>query len=298
MNSMNLRTLRQDAIRRLRSAGIENAELDVRVLLAHALQWEPARVLAASEEPVGPAARSRFADAVERRAAGEPVARIVGVKEFWSRVFSVSPDVLVPRPETETVVEAALQALPDRDAALRVLDLGVGSGALLAAVLLELPQAHGVGVDRSAGALKIARTNFEALGLGSRASLVLGDWSAALGAAFDLVVANPPYVTSGEIAALSREVREHDPVQALDGGVDGLAAYRAIVPELARLLVPGGVAILELGAGQEGEVAALARSAHLLVNEPARCDLSGRPRALVVRVVERKKTLGSGAEPH
>jgi release factor glutamine methyltransferase len=298
MSSMNLRTLRQDAIRRLRSAGIESAELDVRVLLAHALQWEPARVLAASEEPVGAKARSRFADAVARRAAGEPVARIVGVKEFWSRVFSVSPDVLVPRPETETVVEAALQALPNRDAALRVLDLGVGSGALLAAVLLELPQAHGVGVDRSAGALKIARANFEALGLGLRASLVLGDWSAALGAAFDLVVANPPYVTSGEIAALSREVREHDPVQALDGGVDGLAAYRAIVPELARLLVPGGVAILELGAGQEGEVAALARRAHLLVNEPARCDLSGRPRALVVRAVERKKTLGSGAEPH
>jgi release factor glutamine methyltransferase len=267
----------------LRSAGIESAELDVRVLLAHAIGWEPARLFAAAHEAVDGTAHSRFSDAIARRAAGEPVARIVGKKEFWSRAFSVSPDVLVPRPETETLVEAALRALPRRDAVLRVLDLGVGSGALLAALLLEFPRAQGVGIDRSLGALKMARVNLGSLGLAERAEFVLGDWASAVGAVFDLIVTNPPYVRTEDVSELSRDVREHDPVIALDGGVDGLSAYRAIVPDLQRLLAPEGVAVVELGAGQEGEVAALARSAHLLVNESACYDLSGHPRALVVR---------------
>jgi release factor glutamine methyltransferase len=144
----------------------------------------------------------------------------------------------------------------------------------------------------------VARANFDALGLAARSTLVRGDWSSAIGATFDLVVANPPYVASGEIDALPRDVRDHDPRLAIDGGADGLDAYRAIVSELPRLLAPTGVAVLELGIGQEGAVAALARSARLLVNEPAHRDLSGRPRALVVRADGRKKTLGSRREPH
>jgi release factor glutamine methyltransferase len=294
---MDVRALRQHTVERLQSAGIESAALDARVLITHALGWDPARVLAA-EETVDAACRSRLEEWVARRLAGEPVARIVGKKEFWSRAFALSPDVLVPRPETETLVEAALSVLPNRSAAWRILDLGVGSGALLAALLLELPQASGVGVDRSPGAISIARENLHALGLGTRTSLVLGDWAAALVGPFDLIVTNPPYVASGDIAALPREVREHDPISALDGGADGLAAYREIVSQLPRLLAEGGVAVMELGAGQEARVAALARSAHLLVNEPARCDLSGLPRALVIHAVGPKKTLGGRPEPH
>jgi release factor glutamine methyltransferase len=294
---MDVQALRRDTAKRLQSAGIESAELDARVLITHALGWDPARVLAA-EETVDAACHSRREEWIARRLAGEPVARIVGKKEFWSRAFALSPDVLVPRPETETVVEAALGALPNRSAAWRILDLGVGSGALLAALLLELPQARGVGVDRSPGAIDTALENLRALGLGTRASLVLGDWAAGLAGPFDLIVTNPPYVASGDIAALPREVREHDPIWALDGGADGLAAYREIVSQLPRLLATGGVAVLELGIGQEAQVAALARSARLLVNESARRDLSGLPRALVIHAGGHKKTLGGRPEPH
>jgi release factor glutamine methyltransferase len=254
-------------------------------------------VLAASET-VDPASCSRIEDWVGRRLAGEPVARIVGEKEFWSHAFALSPEVLVPRPETETLVEAALRSLPSRGASLRILDLGVGSGVLLAALLLELPSAHGVGVDRSPGALAVARENLKTLGLGARSGFVLGNWASALAGPFDLVVANPPYVASAEVESLPREVRDHDPIAALDGGSDGLAAYREIVSQLPGLLSASGLAVLELGAGQEAEVAALARSAQLLVNEPARCDLSGMPRALVIRADGQKKTLGARPEPH
>ena len=294
---MDVRALRRYTAERLQSAGIESAELDARVLITHALGWDPARVLTA-EETVDAACRSRLEEWVARRLAGEPVARIVGKKEFWSRAFALSPDVLVPRAETETLVDAALSVLPNRSTEWRILDLGVGSGALLAALLLELPQASGVGVDRSPGAIRIAGENLHALGLGTRTSLVLSDWAAALVGPFDLVVTNPPYVASGDIAALPREVREHDPISALDGGADGLAAYREIVSQLPRLLADGGAAVMELGVGQEAQVAALARSAHLLVNEPARCDLSGLPRALVIHAVGGKKTLGGRPEPH
>jgi release factor glutamine methyltransferase len=294
---MDARALRRHAAERLRSAGIENAELDARVLIAHALGLDTAQVLAA-EGTVDGAGSSRLEECLARRLAGEPVARIVGKKEFWSRAFALSPEVLVPRPETETLVEAALGALPSRTAAWRILDLGVGSGALLAALLLELPQASGVGVDRSPGAISIARKNLQSLGLGARAALVRGDWAAALVGPFDLIVTNPPYVASGDMAALPREVRDHDPIFALDGGADGLAAYREIVSQLPRLLAAGGVAVMELGPGQEAQVAALARSTHLLVNEPAHRDLSGLPRALVIHADGHKKTLGGRPEPH
>ncbi|MEX0590718.1 MAG: peptide chain release factor N(5)-glutamine methyltransferase [Xanthobacteraceae bacterium] len=278
--------LRRRAVDTLRSAGVEGAELDARVLLAHALKIDAAQVLGAPDTQVDAAAQARLADAIARRVAGEPAARILGVKEFWSCAFALSPDVLVPRPETETLVEAALLAKPDRDTELRVLDLGVGSGALLAAILLERPRATGIGVDASSAALEFARMNLDALGLGPRAQFVRGDWGAALFGKFDLVVVNPPYIPSHVIAALPHEVREHDPRLALDGGADGLASYRAIVTSLPRFLAPDGVAVLELGDGQEQAVATLARSAHLVVNGPAQCDLSGKARALVLRIGE------------
>lgn len=290
--------LYRSAVTRLRAAGIDNAPLDARVLLAHALGLDAARLISASDEVVSAEAQARFNEAIARRAAHEPVAHITGVKEFWSRPFAVSRDVLVPRPESETLIEAALGAKPDREAALRVLDLGVGSGALLAALLAERPNAAGVGVDRSMRALALARFNLDALGVGDRAHLVCGNWTGALSGPFDIIVSNPPYIATKNMATLPPEVRDHDPGAALDGGEDGLSAYRAILSGLGRLFAPDGVAILELGDGQEQAVAELARQAHILVNGSAIRDLAGRPRALVLGSGGHKKTLGDGREPH
>jgi release factor glutamine methyltransferase len=274
--------LYRGAVAALREAGIESAALDARVLLADALGIDGAELIALSDKPVHDDARSRFEALLKRRVNGEPVARILGKKEFWSREFSLSPATLVPRPETETLIEAALAERPDKQALLRVLDLGTGSGILLAALLLEYPKSFGVGIDREPEAARTARSNLALLGIAHRARIVCGDWAKAIGVQFDLVVSNPPYIASGDIAGLGREVWAHDPLRALDGGRDGLESYRAIVADLPRLLVPGGIAILELGAGQEPAVADLARHAQLTVNGPARCDLSGHPRALVL----------------
>lgn len=290
--------LRRRAAATLRANGIESAEIDARVLLAHVLGIDALQLLAAEDEPVGRAEQTRYAGLIARRLAGEPVARITGVKEFWSLPFALSPDVLVPRPETETVVEAALSAKPERDAALRVLDLGVGSGALLGAILFERPHALGVGVDRSLGALRTARANLDAIGVAARTHFVCGSWSDPLALRFDLVVANPPYIPTAACDRLPVEVRDHDPIAALDGGVDGLGAYRAIVAALPGLLTTDGVAVLELGDGQERPVAELARHAQLHVNGPARCDLAGRRRALILNAAEPKKTLGRTREAH
>lgn len=282
-NAMSVGMLRRAVAARLRDAGIDSAELDARVLLAYALSREAVQLMAASDERATAAGIERVDELVRRRLAGEPVARIVGYREFWSREFRLGSATLVPRPESETVVEAALAAFPDRDVEFRMLDLGVGSGALLAAILLERPRATGVGVDRKAGALAVARANLVALGLSARATLLCGDWTAALGARFDLVVANPPYIVTADLAELSLEVRENDPIFALDGGPDGLAAYRAIIADLPRILAPSAVAVLELGQGQEAAVAALASAAGCIVGGPARRDLSGVSRALVLR---------------
>jgi len=274
--------LYRGAVAVLREAGVESAALDVRVLLAHALGVDGGELIALSDKAVPDNVRVRFKALLKRRVNGEPVARILGTKEFWSREFSLSPGTLVPRPETETLIEAALEAKPDKNAALRILDLGTGSGILIAALLLEYPKAFGVGVERDPEAAGTARSNLAALGIAHRARLVCGDWASAIAAQFDLVVSNPPYIASGDIGRLPVEVRLHDPLQALDGGRDGLESYRVIVAELHRLLAVDGLAILELGAGQEPAVADLARHAQLRVNGSARCDLSGHPRALVL----------------
>ena len=220
-----------------------------------------------------------------RRLAREPVARIVGRKEFWGLPLKLNAHTLVPRPETETVVEAALAAL-DRGGArtrtLRILDLGTGSGALLLALLSELPAAVGVGTDISAEALACARDNAAALGLAQRASFVACDYGAALAGPFDLIVSNPPYIAHGDIAALAPEVSEFDPLRALDGGIDGLDGYRAIAADAPRLLAPNGSLVVELGAGQADAVISLMRGAGLVPTEPPRPDLAGIARALVL----------------
>lgn len=269
------------ATRRLREAGLAEPRAEARLLLRHASGWSRERLLTepTTELPAEPAAR--FEQLVEARAARVPAAYLLGQREFWSRPIAVGPGVLVPRPETETLIEAALEAFPDQSAALRILDLGTGSGCLLVALLDLYPRAWAVGVDRSAEALGWARANLDRHALAGRAALLRGDWAGALAGPFELVVANPPYVATTELAGLEPEVARHEPRAALDGGPDGLAAYRAILPDLARLLAPAGVACLELGRGQDHPLLALAASLGLAAS--LRADLAGIPRCLVAR---------------
>lgn len=269
------------AAARLAAAGVETPALDARVLAAEAFAMTQAGLLAGAASQASAAGRARLEAAVERRVAGEPTARILGRREFWGLDFALSPETLVPRPDSETLVEAALEAVRGRDRPLRLLDLGTGSGCLLLALLSELPGAWGLGVDRSPAAAATARANAASLGLEHRAAFMVGDWAAALGGRFDLVVSNPPYVATPDLAGLSREVRLHDPARALDGGADGLAAYRDVLRALPALLAGTGAAVLELGAGQRADVEAIAR-AEGLSPMGGREDLSGVCRALII----------------
>ncbi|TDT91205.1 release factor glutamine methyltransferase [Azorhizobium sp. AG788] len=275
--------LRRQLATRFSAAGIDSPDLDAALLIAHALGLTTADVRLRGADPVAPEALPRIEAYAAQRLAGMPVARLVGEKEFWSLSFALSPETLVPRPDTETVVEAALATIADRAAPLRILDLGTGSGAILAALLVELPGATGIGVDQSEGAARTARDNLARAGLQGRGTVIVGDWASALGGGFDLVVSNPPYIPSIDIVGLAIEVRENDPLAALDGGTDGLSSYRIIAAEAPRLLKAGGHLVLELGIGQEAEVAALAGAAGLAITGPARRDLGGIPRALVAR---------------
>ena len=221
--------------------------------------------------------------AMTRRLKREPVSRILGRKEFWSLTLDVSPDVLVPRPDTETIVEAALEFVVSgglRLEKLRILDIGTGSGALLLALLQELPNAFGVGTDISAAALDVARGNAERLGFASRCSLVACSIADGLQGRFDLIVSNPPYIARGAIASLDLEVRDYDPRLALDGGTDGLDAYRAIAAAAPALLAPGGRLVVELGIGQGDAVGTLFEASGLAIRS-IKDDLGGIPRALV-----------------
>ncbi len=274
----------RDAARILAAAGIPDAGTDARILLLAATGLDRVALIRDPDLPVAPEAASRFAGWIDRRAAREPVSRILGRRAFWGLDLAVTPDVLDPRPDTETLVEAVLDALgPRRREPLRLLDLGTGSGAILCALLSELPAATGVAVDRSARACAVARRNLAALGLAPRSLVLQGDWASALAPGrFDAVVSNPPYIESAAIPALDRDVREHDPLSALDGGPDGLACYRILAADLPRLMAPGGVAALEIGQGQDGDVADLLRAAGLAAIA-VRPDLAGIGRVVVGR---------------
>jgi release factor glutamine methyltransferase len=251
---------------RFRAGGIDSADLDARLLVGHALGLDHAGLMREGERPLGRADFAGIEALAARRLAGEPVARITGVKEFWGLPFQVTPAVLVPRPDTETVVETALARL-DRDGArsrrLRIADLGTGSGVILVALLHELPDAFGIGTDCDPAALATARANAGRLGVAARTAFVACDFGAALAGGLDLVVANPPYIATDEIAALAPEVRDFDPRGALDGGPDGLAAYRAMVADAGRLLAPRAHLVMEVGAGQADAVSALVAAAGL-----------------------------------
>ena len=260
-------------------AEVEGAPREARLLLAHALGLSLSDLLRDRNVVVGSA---RFAEALRRRAAREPMALILGRQGFWTLDLAVSPDTLIPRADSESLIEAALLHRPDRAAVRRVLDLGTGTGCLLLAALSEFPRAWGLGVELSPAAARLARDNAVRCGLAHRASLLCASWADALGpGGFDLVLSNPPYVAAGDIAGLMPEVARHEPRRALDGGADGLGCYRGIVAALPGLLAPGGVAVLELGAGQEAAVRGLAADAGL-AHRATHPDLGGTPRALVL----------------
>lgn len=269
----------------LTSAGIDDAALDARILLCAALGVDHTGLIKHAARPLTADEAERLDRYVQRRLAGEPVARILGIREFWGLPFHLSQATLVPRPDTETVVERALEIYRERPASAppRIVDIGVGSGAILLALLHEIPGAFGVGTDLNLDALRTARHNAAALGLSDRAAFLACSYVDALAGPFDLIVSNPPYIRSAEIATLSREVREHDPHLALDGGRDGFDAYRALIPQAAVRLAPGGALIVEAGAGQAGEIETLMRAAALRIERPPKADLAGIPRAVSAR---------------
>jgi release factor glutamine methyltransferase len=276
-------TARRGLAERFRNSAIETAELDARLLTGEVLGLDLTGLITAAKRTLTADESDRLESLARRRLAGEPVARLLGHKEFWGLSLRLSPATLVPRADTETVVELALDTLrasgaPDRR--LRVADLGTGSGAILLALLSELPQARGIGTDISAEALQTAETNAARAGLSDRASFISCDYASGLSGAFDLIVSNPPYIRSAEIAGLAAEVREHDPLAALDGGPDGLDAYRALIPQAACLLAPGAALVVETGLGQSADIEALMKAAGLTCGRPPKADLAGIRRAV------------------
>lgn len=271
-----------EARARLRAAGIDTADLDARLLVASLLGLSATRLIVDGDRPVGEPDAGRVAAAVVRRADGEPVGRILGVREFWGIPFRLNEATLEPRPDSETIVEAALAACGPPDRPLSILDLGTGTGCLLVALLTERPAACGLGVDLSARALAAARDNAAAAGVGDRALFVRADLGRPVATGLDLVVSNPPYIPSAEIDGLDREVRLHDPRLALDGGADGLDPYRRLLGWVGGALRPGGAVVLEIAPEAATAVSRLAEAAGLTVRE-VRPDLAGRPRAVVLR---------------
>ena len=279
---MRIGDLLKDGAARLAKVGIDGAAREVRLLLQAAAGIPISTQIAFPERTIAADAAERFDELLERRARREPMAHILGRREFWSLAFKVTADTLDPRPDSESLVQAVLDQVPDRSAALRLADFGTGTGCLLLALLHELPNATGVGVDVSAAALAVAAENADALGLAPRASFRRGIWDDGLDPGFDIVLSNPPYIPSGDIAGLQPEVASFEPRLALDGGSDGLDAYRRLGPAAMRLLVPGGLAAFEIGIGQGDSVRGIMAAAGLRHIATAR-DLAAVERCVLFR---------------
>lgn len=276
--------LLRDTAVALTAAGIDNVRFEARLLLGRATGLTIEQLISRGPDPAPAAAAATLRELTGRRVRREPMAYILGEREFWGLPFKVSPAVLIPRPDSETVIETVLDLFPDRSRKLRILDLGLGSGCLLLTLLREYPQARGVGIDASEAALAVAQANAESLGVAPRARLAIGDWRRAgwserLDGPFDLLVSNPPYIESAAVDGLMPEVAAHEPRLALDGGADGLAAYRIIAAEAPRLVATGGWAVVEGGEGQTPDIAALFAAAGLAPAPPRR-DLGGIERVV------------------
>jgi len=269
----------KEAVVLMKAAGLDTPVLDARLIVQHALGISWDTLYLKDDQPLGAEEKARLESELSRRAAHEPVSRIVGRRHFWTLDLAVSADTLDPRPDTESLIETVVQAIPDRTLPLRFLDLGTGTWAILLALLAEYPNARGVGIDRSEAALKVARANAERHGLLPRVAFSSGNWTEGVEGPFDVIVSNPPYIESSHLPGLPPEVRDHDPALALDGGVDGLDAYRAIIPAIPELLRPEGLGVFEIGEGQGGAVTRIARE-NGLVPAGSRKDLGGIERAL------------------
>lgn len=276
-NPPSLRQVLDETAAALQGAGIDQARMEARRLLCWSLRCDHAALLMMNSFPEE--ARKRLADALSRRCLREPLALIEGETGFWSLTLGVSQDTLIPRGDSETLIEVLLDLRPDRKSVGSVLDLGTGTGCLLLAALGEYEEAFGVGVDLSLGAAQLARNNARRNGLDGRSAFMAGSWCDALHGTFDVVLSNPPYIPAGDIAGLMPEVRDHEPARALVGGMDGLDAYRLILGQMSRCLAPRGVLVLEIGQGQERDVERLAIAQGLILRE-ARADLGGIIRAL------------------
>ena len=271
---------------RFTAANIESPELDARLLIGAAARLDLTQLIADGTRPLGTAEAETAERFAVRRIAGEPIARILGEQEFWGLRLTLSPATLIPRPDTEIVVETSLDLLrkmPLNDARYRIADLGTGTGAILLALLTELPNATGVGTDVSEDALQTAQANADLHRLSDRAAFIASDYASALEGPFDLVVSNPPYIRSADIETLMIEVREHDPRLALDGGPDGLDGYRTIAAQAFNVLKPGGVLVVEVGAGQAADVGLIMAASGLVPAGAATPDLAGVPRAVAAR---------------
>jgi release factor glutamine methyltransferase len=288
--SQTVEATRRKLAAKFKSHGIDSAELDARILVGAVLGLDLTSVIAQARRSLTVDESRRLEVFAERRAAGEPVARILGFKEFWGLPLQLSAETLVPRPDTETVVELALEMWRGRHPLnqwMRIADIGTGSGAILLALLSEMPEAEGVGTDISLAALRTAKANAARLGFAERAAFIACNYTAALSGPFDLMVSNPPYIRSAEIAGLAREVRNFDPLAALNGGADGLDAYRAIIPAAAGLLGPAGALIVEAGLGQSGQIQGLMTASGLTLERNPKADLAGVPRAVAGRKAPR-----------
>jgi release factor glutamine methyltransferase len=283
MTGQTVDTARRALTARFKSGSIESAELDARLLVGVVLGLDLTGLISSAGRRLTADESIRLEDFARRRLGGAPVARILGVREFWGLPLKLSAATLVPRHDTETLVELALEMLrapPAPNHPLRIADLGTGSGAILLALLSELPDAMGIGTDISAEALQTAHDNAAGLGLADRADFITCDYASGLSGPFDLIVSNPPYIRSADIAGLATEVRNFDPPAALDGGRDGLDAYRALIPQAARLLASQGALVVEVGQGQHDDVRGLMSAAGLAPEGIARTDLAGIPRAV------------------
>ena len=276
-NPPSLRQVLDETAAALQGAGIDQARMEARRLLCWSLRCDHAALLTMNSFPEE--AQTRLVDALSRRCLREPMALIEGETGFWSLTLGVSQDTLIPRGDSETLIEVLLDLRPDRKSVGSVLDLGTGTGCLLLAALGEYEEAFGVGVDLSPGAAQLARNNARRNGFGVRSAFMAGSWCDALRGTFDVVLSNPPYIPADDIAGLMPEVRDHEPARALVGGMDGLDAYRLILGQMSRCLAPGGVLVLEIGQGQERDVERLAIAQGLILRE-ARADLGGIIRAL------------------
>jgi release factor glutamine methyltransferase len=282
----------------LSRAGLAEPRRAARGLVASTLELTPAELLSHSDQVLDQQHTGRVRLALGRMAKREPLSRILGRREFWGLEFALSADTLDPRPDTETVVEAVLRRVFDRDAPLRFLDLGTGTGCILLALLSEFPAAIGFGVDIAPGAAMTALRNAAALGLGERAHFLVGDWGTAISGRFDVIVSNPPYIASAALADLPPEVALYDPCLALDGGADGLGAYRSLVADLARWLEPGGIVAIEVGCSQAPAVTAMLQATGLAIEARER-DLAGIARCVVAsaRVRSAQKVVGMRCLP-